>query len=48
MEIRTTADYGVIFWQGQSSDTNLAGEDYVSLGLNDGYLGEFPLRILNN
>lgn len=39
MELRTTESYGVVFWQGQDPNANLAGEDYVSLGLNDGHLG---------
>ena len=36
--LKTTAKYGVIFWQGQHPDSTLAGEDYISIGLNDGYL----------
>lgn len=28
----------VIMWQGQQPDTPIGGEDYVSLGLDDGYL----------
>uniref|UniRef100_A0AC35F5Y3 Basement membrane-specific heparan sulfate proteoglycan core protein n=1 Tax=Panagrolaimus sp. PS1159 TaxID=55785 RepID=A0AC35F5Y3_9BILA len=36
--LKTTAKYGVIFWQGQHPDSNLAGEDYISIGLSDGYL----------
>lgn len=27
-----------MFWQGQHTDTSIVGEDYVSIGLNDGYL----------
>ena len=28
----------VLLWQGQMPDTPIGGEDYVSLGLNDGFL----------
>ncbi|KAI6238948.1 Basement membrane proteoglycan [Aphelenchoides fujianensis] len=37
-ELRTNAEQGVIFWQGQSPHSELAGEDYMSVGLNDGHL----------
>uniref|UniRef100_A0A7E4ZZ11 Basement membrane proteoglycan n=1 Tax=Panagrellus redivivus TaxID=6233 RepID=A0A7E4ZZ11_PANRE len=36
--VKTTAKYGVIFWQGQQPDSAIVGEDYISIGLNDGYL----------
>ncbi|CAD5218064.1 unnamed protein product [Bursaphelenchus xylophilus] len=35
---RTTAEYGLMLWQGQSLDNSIVGEDYVSIGLNDGFL----------
>uniref|UniRef100_A0A914BVB7 Basement membrane proteoglycan n=1 Tax=Acrobeloides nanus TaxID=290746 RepID=A0A914BVB7_9BILA len=38
LRLKTTAKYGVIFWQGQHPDSTLTGEDYISIGLNDGYL----------
>ncbi|KAE9552457.1 hypothetical protein FO519_004342 [Halicephalobus sp. NKZ332] len=36
--LKTTAKYGLIFWQGQQEGTTVTGEDYISIGLNDGYL----------
>ena len=36
--LKTTAKYGVIFWQGQQEGSTVTGEDYISIGLNDGYL----------
>ncbi|MFH4980781.1 hypothetical protein AB6A40_007490 [Gnathostoma spinigerum] len=38
LRFKTDADFGVLFWQGQQPETALLGEDYVSIGLNDGYL----------
>ncbi|CAD5212707.1 unnamed protein product [Bursaphelenchus okinawaensis] len=35
---KTTAEYGVMLWQGQTTETSVIGEDYVSIGLNDGFL----------
>jgi hypothetical protein len=46
LELRTNAQYGVILWQGQNPDSSSAGEDYVSLGLNDGYLGRKSIYLL--
>ncbi|VDM94871.1 unnamed protein product [Thelazia callipaeda] len=38
LRFKTSALYGLIFWQGQQIGTPLDGEDYMSIGINDGYL----------
>lgn len=38
LRFRTRASYGLLFWQAQPADAQLAGEDYVSIGLTDGFL----------
>uniref|UniRef100_A0A914WFZ4 Basement membrane-specific heparan sulfate proteoglycan core protein n=1 Tax=Plectus sambesii TaxID=2011161 RepID=A0A914WFZ4_9BILA len=38
LKFKTTATDGVILWQGQQPETPIGGEDYVSIGLDDGYL----------
>uniref|UniRef100_A0A0M3J8V2 LAM_G_DOMAIN domain-containing protein n=1 Tax=Anisakis simplex TaxID=6269 RepID=A0A0M3J8V2_ANISI len=35
---KTDASSGLIFWQGQQPGTPLVGEDYLSIGLQDGHL----------
>ncbi|CAJ0572310.1 unnamed protein product, partial [Mesorhabditis spiculigera] len=37
-KFKTSRMNGVIFWQGQNPDQSLVGEDYVSIGIRDGFL----------
>ncbi|WKX94189.1 hypothetical protein Q1695_011446 [Nippostrongylus brasiliensis] len=37
-KFKTNESDGVIFWQGQQPGTSVVGEDYFSVGLQDGYL----------
>ncbi|KAM3718657.1 Basement membrane proteoglycan [Dirofilaria immitis] len=38
LRFKTNASNGLIFWQGQQLGTPLRGDDYMSVGLNNGYL----------
>ncbi|EFO13740.1 UNC-52/Perlecan [Loa loa] len=38
LRFKTSASSGLIFWQGQSFDVPLKGDDYMSIGLSDGHL----------
>ncbi|CAI4227311.1 unnamed protein product [Auanema sp. JU1783] len=38
LRFKTEHPNGIIFWQGQQPDVSVVGEDYISLGLTNGYL----------
>ncbi len=36
--LKSRSPYGLLYWQGQSPDMELANEDYMAISLNDGHL----------